>query len=112
MSDSENFDDVLNDKKLGEVSAGAGTDAKLSTENGFDKKLPKTEVTCPVCGKVTRKRIMVCNCPPNLWGSDMCFGSLCGECEKKNKAGTLEQEIEFEDIGNGKKRIIRWKGKL
>ena len=40
----------------------------------------------------------------------MCNASLCEECEKKNKAGTLEKEIEFKDVGNGEKWIVGWKG--
>lgn len=110
MSDKENFDSVLDDERLEEVSAGAGIDARLSKETKFDRELPEVGVTCPVCGKVTRKKIMICNCPSHLWGSHMCNASLCEECEKKNKAGILEKEIEFKDVGNGKKWIVRWKG--
>lgn len=110
MSDIENFEDILNDERLDEVSAGVGIDAKLLRKTELNEKLPEVRVECPVCGKITRKRIRICNCPSDLWGNHMCFGSLCEECEKKNKAGILEREIEFKDIGNGKKRIVRWKG--
>lgn len=110
MLDKENFEGALNDERLDEVSAGAGIDARLSKETKFDRELPEVGVTCPVCGKVTRKKMMICNCPSHLWGSDMCFASLCKDCEEKNRKGILEKEIEFKDVGNGEKWIVGWKG--
>lgn len=100
MSDIENFEGILNNEKLDEVSAGTGIDADL----------PEVDLTCPVCGKVTPKKVKICDCPSRLIGSHMFNVSLCKDCEEKNRKGILEKEIEFEDIGNGKKWIVGLKG--
>lgn len=106
MLDKGIFEGALNDERLDEVSAGAGIDARLSKETKFDRELPEVGVTCPVCGKVTRKRIRICNCPSHLWGSHMCNASLCKECEEKNRKGILEKEIKFKYLKDGQKWII------